>query len=67
MRDTFELLIGLLIDIETDHMRDKIDPLLLQLFGCTTWIRIAGLFTVRDKNDRRFLFSILEFFGCFFQ
>ena len=67
MRNTFQLLIGLFVNIETNHMCHQVYAFLFQLFGCRAGIGIAGLFAVGDKDDRRFLFSIFQLIRRFFQ
>ena len=59
MGDALQLLICFLVYIEADDMSDKVYSLIFQLFGCTARVRITGLFAVRDKDNRRFLFGIL--------
>ena len=48
-------------------MGHKIDPLLLQLLRRSAGVGIACLFPVRDQDNRRLLFGILELIRCLFQ
>ncbi len=67
MGNTLQLLVGLFVHIEADDMGHKINPLFFQLFCCSTGVRVTGLFPVRDENDRRFLFGILDLISHFSQ
>ena len=46
MGDTFQLLVSLFVNIETDHMCDKVYSLFFKFFCRTAGIRITSFFPV---------------------